>query len=106
LTRISYSTAAKIGRILHVLDRACTFLYLAGAAYVGGILVWKAFTETFWLLLLAIPVLVTTALFAVSYWRNPALGLRLEWPFFRRRYGVKSGKNVAPTKKQFTVLKP
>lgn len=68
------------GAALHYIDRFCTVLYLAGAASVGGMLAWMAFTKTLWLLLLAIPMLATTALFFLCYLRNPGLGLRIEWP--------------------------
>ncbi len=70
----------RLGAALHYIDRICTILYLAGAATVGGMLAWMAFTKTLWLLLLAVPALITTALFSLGYLRNPSLGLRFEWP--------------------------
>ncbi len=47
-------------------------------------LVWYAFSKTWWLLLLAVPVLVTGLVLAVAFQRNPDLGLRFEWPLRRR----------------------
>jgi hypothetical protein len=79
--RFKFTSMGLLGAALHYIDRICTVLYLLGAATVGGMLAWMAFTKTFWLLLLAVPVLITTALFSLGYWRNQALGLHLEWPF-------------------------
>lgn len=84
-----YTVTARLGTILHCGDRLCTFLYLAGAGYVGGMLACMAFTETLWLLLLAVPMLATTALFLFGYLRNPSRGLHLEWPAPRRTRRLK-----------------
>jgi hypothetical protein len=81
--RFNFSFAGRTGAALVYLDRFCTVLYLAGAAWVGGMLAWMAVTKTLWLLLLAAPMLATTALFSLSFLRNPALGLHLEWPVRR-----------------------
>jgi len=77
---LKFTFAGHVGAALHYIDRFCTVLYLMGAASVGGMLAWMAFTETLWLLLLAVPFLATTALFFLCYLRSPGLGLRIEWP--------------------------
>jgi hypothetical protein len=78
------SLAAGAGAALRFLDRASALLYIAGAFAMGGMLVWQAFSKTLWLLLLAIPILVTASLLALAFQRNPDLGLRLEGPSRRR----------------------
>lgn len=78
--RFKVYLAGRAGAVLHVMEMICTVLYLVGAAYVGGMLAWMAMTQSLWLLLLAIPVLATTALFCLNYLRNPGLGFRMTWP--------------------------
>lgn len=99
--RIRWWLAAKAGVALRLLDRASALLYIAGTFGMGGMLVWYAFSKTLWLLLLAVPVLVTGLVLALAFQRNPELGLRFEWP--RRRRWVrpmndhgKSPSNRAP----------
>ena len=82
--RFRWSLAAGAGAALRLLDRASTLVYIAGTFGMGGMLVWYAFSKTWWLLLLAVPVLVTGLVLAVAFQRNPDLGLRFEWPLRRR----------------------
>lgn len=83
--RFRWRLAAGMGAALRFLDLASTLLYIAGTFAMGGMLVWYAFTKTFWLLLLAVPVLVTGVVLALAFNRNPDLGLRFEWPRSPRR---------------------
>jgi hypothetical protein len=82
--RFRWRLAAGAGRALRLLDRASALLYIAGTFGMGGMLVWYSFSRTWWLLLLAIPVLVTGLVLALAFQRNPDLGLRFEWPHRRR----------------------
>lgn len=82
--RYRWWLAARAGVALRLLDRASALLYIAGTFGMGGMLVWYAFSKTLWLLLLAVPVLVTGLVMALAFQRNPDLGLRFEWPQRRR----------------------
>lgn len=82
--RFCRSLAAGGGAALRLLDRASALLYIAGTFGMGGMLVWYAFSKTPWLLLLAVPMLLTALLLALAFQRNPDLGLRFEWPLRRR----------------------
>jgi hypothetical protein len=97
--RFHRSLAAGAGAALRFLDRASALLYLAGAFGMGGILVWQAFSKTPWLLLLAIPILVTASLLALAFHRNPDLGLRLERPSWRRRARPRKNEARHPSNK-------
>ena len=63
------------------------------------LLVWHAFSKTLWLLLLAVPVLVTGLVLAVAFHRNPDLGLRFEWPLRRRWVRPNKPKEKHPSEK-------
>jgi hypothetical protein len=96
------SLASGAGAALRLLDRASALLYIFGAFAMGGMLVFYAFSKTLWLLLLAVPVLLTALLLALAFKRNPDLGLRIEWPLRRRWVSLANddGKrplNRAPT---------
>ena len=95
--RIRWWLAAKAGVALRLLDRASALLYIAGTFGMGGMLVWYAFSKTLWLLLLAVPVLVTGLVLALAFQRNPELGLRFEWPRRRRWVRPMNGHGKSPS---------
>jgi Zn-dependent protease with chaperone function len=99
--RFRWWLAAGAGKALRLVDRASALLYIAGTFGMGGMLVWYAFSKTLWLLLLAVPVLVTGLVLALAFQRNPDLGLRFEWPQQRRwvrprNHHERSSSNKAP----------
>jgi len=83
--RFHRSLTTGLGATLRLLDRASAVLYIAGTFAMAGLLTWYAFTRTLWLLLLAVPMMVTAVLMALAFKSNPELGLRLEWPARQRR---------------------
>ena len=95
--RLRWSFAAGLGAALRLLDRASAVLYIAGTFAMAGMLTWYAVTRTLWLLLLAVPMVVTAVLFASAFRSNPDLGLRLQWPVRRRgkRASDRTGKASA-----------
>jgi len=103
VSRFRWWLAARAGAALRLLDRASALLYIAGTFGMGGMLVWHAFSKTLWLLLLAVPVLVTGLVLALAFQRNPDLGLRFEWPRRRRWVRPMNHHGESPSNK---VLKP
>ena len=73
------------GRLVRLVDRACSILYVAASVVACGALVWLAWERSLWLLLPAVPAVVTTGLLALGLWVDIDRGLRLEWPVGRRR---------------------
>ncbi len=87
------------GRLLRLVDRACSVLYVAVSAVACGALVWLAWERSLWLLLPAVPAVLTTGLLAYGLVVDPDRGLRLEWPVRRRRLRIQAPTEDAPRRR-------
>lgn len=84
-----------LGATLRLADRAAGLAIVGGALYLGGVLLWRAFTESPALLLLAIPALLSAAVLLPGLLRGGRLGLSLEWPWRRPRRHVRAARRGA-----------
>ncbi|MBK8906602.1 MAG: hypothetical protein IPM60_01425 [Rhodospirillales bacterium] len=70
---------------LREVERVSAILYLGFGLYVAVDLIGRAFRDTLWLLLPAAMVIVSASVVVPTLIRHPDRGVRLGWPFRRRR---------------------